>query len=257
MRASRNASFTLSQYLPCGQPPVEILRQYLAFRIAFIAASQQGRLILWLPVFMIAGVLAYFTLRFEPPPWLGSATFVALAAASSRAGFWGRVAILPIAAAALGFASAQLATLRALPVQPLPRGAVVVTAIVRGVDLLPQGRRIILSQVRLDDGPRLPRAIRVRLRNNDPAVIAQGDTIRLRALVETPPPPAYPGAWDLSATPSTRDWAAMASPSAKQRSWPTTLAMVPPPGSSHSVRRSPVASRRRFREHPEPSQQRS
>jgi competence protein ComEC len=173
------------------------LRRYLAFRLTPIAASQQGRLTLWLPVFMIAGVLAYFALRFEPPPWLGTAALVPLAAVSFRTGFWVRVATLPAAAAALGFASAQLATFRALPLEPLPRGAVVITAIVGGVDLLPQGRRITLSHVQLNDDAPLPRALRVRLRNNDPAVITQGDTIRLRALVEAPPPPAYPGAWDL------------------------------------------------------------
>ena len=36
-------------------------------------AAERDRFPVWLPVFMGAGVLAYFSLRTEPPPWLGAA----------------------------------------------------------------------------------------------------------------------------------------------------------------------------------------
>ena len=169
----------------------------LASRLEWIAAGQQGRLALWLPVFLISGVLASFCLRVEPPFWLGFAVFAPLAAGACLAGYWGRIGLLPLAAVALGLASAQLATWRAPALVSLPRTAVVITAVVRGVDLLPEGRRVTLDAVRLDDRPIGHRSLRVRLRNNDPADIAEGDTIRLRALVQTPSPPAYPGGWDL------------------------------------------------------------
>src|ERR1017187_7603588 len=33
-------------------------------------AAERGRAVLWLPVLMGAGVLTYFALRHEPPPWV-------------------------------------------------------------------------------------------------------------------------------------------------------------------------------------------
>ena len=39
--------------------------------------------------------------------------------------------------------------------------------------------------------------LRVRLKKGDTQEVATGDTVRLRALVRPPMPPAYPGAWDL------------------------------------------------------------
>jgi competence protein ComEC len=152
-------------------------------------------------VFLAAGVLAYYDLRFEPPVWLG----VAIAAPAVMAAFWRRrvawqfgVAAV-LAAAAIGFAAAQLATARAPPPETaLPTHATQVAGVLRAVEMLPEGRRITLEAVRLDasDTP-LRRFLRVRLRRDDPIAVATGDTIRVRALVRAPGPPAYPGGWDL------------------------------------------------------------
>jgi hypothetical protein len=49
--------------------------------------TERERLALWLPVFMGAGVLAYYTLRFEPAPWVGAA--VALPAIGLASAFPG------------------------------------------------------------------------------------------------------------------------------------------------------------------------
>lgn len=162
-----------------------------------LVAGQANRLALWLPVFMGAGVLLYFNLKSEPPTWLGPALSLPLLAASLKAPFWPRLILLPSAAAVIGFASAQLVTQRTPLIEPLPREAMFLTAIVRGVDLLPEGRRVILSQVRFGDADPIHRRLRVRLRDGDPAAIAEGDRIRVRALVQPPSPPAYPGGWDL------------------------------------------------------------
>ena len=107
------------------------------------------------------------------------------------------MALLPVAAAALGFTAAQLATLRALPPEGLPRRAVVITGTAAALDILPVGRRVTLTAPSLDGAPPLRRTLRVRLRNNDPTEVQEGDTVRIRALVQSPSPPAYPGAWDL------------------------------------------------------------
>jgi competence protein ComEC len=55
----------------------------------------------------------------------------------------------------------------------------------------------MISHASLDNAPVIGRDLRIRLRNNDPVEIGTGDTIRMRALLQRPSPPAYPGAWDL------------------------------------------------------------
>ena len=164
----------------------------------------RDRLVLWLPVAMGAGVLVYFALRFEPPGWLGGSVAAAALpglALLRRQEAWpavvARVVLILLAAGAVGFAAAQLATVRAPPPEALPRRAVVLTGTVRLVELLPQGRRVTLAQVQLGNAPPLRRLVRVRLRDTDPAIIAEGDRISVRALVRAPSPPFYPGGWDL------------------------------------------------------------
>jgi competence protein ComEC len=104
---------------------------------------------------------------------------------------------MALAAAGIGFAAAQLATARAPPAELLPTHATVLTGIVRSVEALPEGRRITLDSARLGDVPPVTRWLRVRLRRGDQQEIATGDTVRVRALLRPPAPPAYPGAWDL------------------------------------------------------------
>ena len=157
--------------------------------------TEAERLVLWLPVFMGTGVLLYYTLRFEPPLWVGPTAILAAAAGAMR--FRGTFA--PILACALGFASCQFATARAPPPEVgLPTHAVVATGIVRAVEALPQGRRVTLESVRIDGGTEtIRRNVRIRLRKTDSGAVATGDTVQLRAIIRTPAPPSYPGGWDL------------------------------------------------------------
>lgn len=162
--------------------------------------AERGRFVPWLSVCMGAGVVAYFDLQAEPNAWAGAAA--ALSACLALVIGWrapaGRAVALAGLFAALGFLSGQLATLRALPIEPLPTRAVVLTGTVRGVDLLPDGRRVTLSDVRLEpDAPPLARLVRVRLHRLDMAAMGAGDRVRVRALVRPPSSPAFPGAWDL------------------------------------------------------------
>src|SRR3954452_8783494 len=53
--------------------------------LADLAEAERGRLVLWLPVFMGAGILTYFSLRVEPSVWAG--------AAFAAAGFGGAIAL--------------------------------------------------------------------------------------------------------------------------------------------------------------------
>jgi len=132
-------------------------------------AAEQGCFALWLPVFMGSGVLCYFALRSEPPAWLGIA--VAVPAVS---GAWlfsqrpsCRVPLMALAAAAIGFAAAQFATLNAPPQPGLPTHATILTGTVRAVEMFPDGRRIALESASVDGAAPMARWLRVRLRKND------------------------------------------------------------------------------------------
>jgi competence protein ComEC len=163
--------------------------------------AEREHLALWLPVFMGAGVLSYYSLRFEPPMWVGAAlTLIALPlAVRCRHVAWLRGATAALAAFAIGVTACQFATACAPPLATgLPTHATVLIGVVRAIDPLPEGRRITIENVHLDRAQTpLRRTLRVRLRRNDAADIATGDLVRVRALVRAPEPPAYPGGWDL------------------------------------------------------------
>ena len=155
---------------------------------------------LWLPVFMAAGVLAYYALRFEPPLWLGPVAAVATVAAAIglRRRAWGFAIAVVLSTVAIGFAATQFATARAPPIETaLPTHAVQVTGNVSAVETLPQGRRITLAAARINDGAPLSRTLRIRLHRGDLVELGTGDSVRLRVLIRPPEPPAYPGGWDL------------------------------------------------------------
>ncbi|TCH97277.1 ComEC family competence protein [Roseococcus sp. SYP-B2431] len=169
-------------------------------RIAAILAAEQGRLALWLPVAVAAGILLYFLPRFEPPDWWGYA-----ALAPAPLALWLRPRF-PLAAwtmallgaAGLGFALTSWHAAQAPPPLDLPRTPVVLGGTVAETDLLPGGVRITLSGARWEpDMPPARRLVRVRLRADDRARPGPGDRVAIRALVRLPSPPAYPGAWDF------------------------------------------------------------
>ena len=161
--------------------------------------AEHGRFMPWLPVFMAVGVACYFSLDAEPAWW--PAAFV-LACALVGARLSRNGATLPaacrlLAAAALGFGAAQFHAATAADLLDVPTRATVVTGTVRAVEALPLGRRITLEAVTFDAGPTLPRAVRLRLRAPDTQPIEAGDRLRVRALLQRPAAPAYPGGWDL------------------------------------------------------------
>jgi competence protein ComEC len=177
--------------------PRRWLRPFESLLAAWMAA-ERGRFALWLPVAMAVGVIAFFALLDDPAWWwplagLGAALpFAPLHRwAIPRALFW------LLLAASAGFGSAQLATARAPPVVDLPHRGATFTGVVRAVEMLPEGLRVVLEAPSVDGEPPLPRRVRVRLRANDDIAVSTGDTLRVKALVRTPAPPAYPGAWDL------------------------------------------------------------
>ncbi len=163
-------------------------------------AAEQGRFVLWLPVFIGIGVLCYFALQTEPPAWLGAAIALPAAAATRLARPWWvpRAASAALAATAIGFAAGQFATAISPPLEALPTHATMVLGTVHGVEAVQRGRRITLDDVRLEGTTEpLQRKVRVRLKTNDASPVISGDRISVRALIRPAAPPAYPGAWDL------------------------------------------------------------
>jgi competence protein ComEC len=163
--------------------------------------GERGRFALWLPVLLAAGVLTYFSLRVEPPPWLGAAGAAPAFALAwiCRRWVWPWLSITPVACFALGFAVAQLATWRAPSVETtlLPTTATWLSGRVVSVEILPDGRRITLDRAHLDKTDQgLERTVRVRLRPHDPVALATGDTVRVRAMIRAIGPPTHPGGWD-------------------------------------------------------------
>jgi len=160
--------------------------------------AEHGRFALWLPVWLGAGVLLYFAQVTEPARWLAPAA-AAAALALTTLGWRSavpRAAGLALLMLALGVAAGQGAARRALPLAAIPTRAGLVEGTVRGLEILPDGRRITLDAARFGADPPLARTIRLRLRANDPATPRAGDTVRVRALVRAPAPPSFPGARD-------------------------------------------------------------
>ena len=170
-------------------------------RLRNLVDAERAQASLWLPVFMGSGVLLYYDLRVEPPGWAGVAVALpaVILAMRLRHTEWLHAVAAALAAAAIGFAAAQFSTARVPPLETgLPTHATQVAGTVRAVEMLPNGRRVTLEDVRLDNSEEpLARFLRIRLRRGDDVTLNTGDVVRMRALVRAPGPPAYPGGWDL------------------------------------------------------------
>lgn len=163
--------------------------------------AERERWPLWLPVFLGAGIAAYFALAAEPPLWLGPAGL-----GLSLAGAWlGRrhaavtAALIALSVVALGFSAAQWRTARvAAPVLERPSGKVVVSGVVTEVEPMADGgQRLVLEQVQAVLVGPVPDKVRLRLRKHA-APVPVGARIRLQALLMPPPQPLAPGAFDFA-----------------------------------------------------------
>ncbi|WP_159997014.1 ComEC/Rec2 family competence protein [Roseomonas sp. 18066] len=168
---------------------------------AALLAEEWSRLPLWWPVALGAGFLTYFAQGEEPGTgalWLGLALVgVALLLAWRGWGLsgWG---VSLAACACLGFGWCAVQAQRMPAPLSLPRTALEVTGRVAAVEQLPSALRVTLEAARWsEEMPPAARPIRLRLRDQDPLRPAPGEVLRVRALLRTPAPPAYPGAWDF------------------------------------------------------------
>jgi competence protein ComEC len=167
-------------------------------------AAQAERWSLWAPVAMGLGAAGYFALSFEPSLPLSLMACLALVVAAVAVGLKGRSLPLTIAAAlvafaGLGFAASAVRTAAvAAPVVPAGLGAVTVEGFVLDVVSASAERPRMLIAPTWIQGltpAATPARIRVTVREG---LVGPGQAIRVRALLNPPPPPSAPGAYDFA-----------------------------------------------------------
>lgn len=163
--------------------------------------AERDRWGLWLPIAGGTGVALYFGLPVEPAPWLAAAAPVAALGLAVGLRRW-PVAVLfgaLLAAAAIGFAAAQLRTaLVAAPVLERELAPVELSGRAIEIQALPGGRRLLLDRLQIEDlSPEAtPARLRIRVASGDEE-IRPGDRVTLLAGVAPPSPPFAPGAFDF------------------------------------------------------------
>ncbi|WP_439477684.1 ComEC/Rec2 family competence protein [Brevundimonas sp.] len=166
-------------------------------------ADQTLRWRLWAPVAFGGGCAVYFALKSEPPAWL------LLVSAAMAAGLWFGARPLALARAwtlglmllacfALGIAVAKLRTdAVAAPIAPAMDRPTVVEGWVIDVDSPGSvGPRVVIAPVRIQGltPEETPTRLRATVRGAAPE---PGQAVRLFALINPPPAPASPGAYDF------------------------------------------------------------
>jgi competence protein ComEC len=167
--------------------------------------AQADRAMLWTPVAFGLGAAAYLGLKTEPPLWplaTAAAVLTVLAVAtrqfSPRKGL--RIVTALAAVAALGLLAGKLRTEAvAAPIVPPGLGVVAVEGFV--VDVAhpsDHGERLLIAPVDIEhvDPDRLPHRVRLVVPEGD--VLGPGSAVRVIALVDPPPGPATPGAFDFA-----------------------------------------------------------
>jgi competence protein ComEC len=166
-------------------------------------AGQGLRWRLWAPVAFGGGCAVYFGLKVEPPLWplLVGAVMAAAVWWAARARGWPRAATLPLmllTCLAFGLAAAKVRTERvAGPIAPALSEPTTIEGWVLDVDSPGQnGPRVVIAPVRIRGLE--PGATPIRLRatvKGDPP--PPGTPVRLFAILNPPPAPASPGAYDF------------------------------------------------------------
>ncbi|WP_332818318.1 ComEC/Rec2 family competence protein [Sphingopyxis sp.] len=176
------------------------VRRGLADAIEARLEAERERIGLWLPVALGAGIAAWFALPAEIH-WIGLLLLLAGGLLAGMLIGWqsrlGRVIVIGCGTMAVGV---MLIWARALWVAAPVLAAPVTTgfsAIVERVEPLPakgQVRIIALPQRRSD----LPPRIRLTLRSEQAAELADGETIGVRARLMPPPTASLPGGYDFA-----------------------------------------------------------
>jgi competence protein ComEC len=181
------------------------LRTRVAVFLRDQAEAQALRWGLWAPVAFGGGCATYFMLKVEPPAW------PLVLAAVVATGLWlavrrravGRAVTWPLmllAFFALGIANAKFRSDRvAAPIAPATGEPVRMTGWVTDVDSPggSGGARVMVAPVRIEGLVPEATPLRVRATLRSAAPIAPGTPVTLFGLLNPPPAPASPGAYDF------------------------------------------------------------
>lgn len=170
-------------------------------------AAQSLRWRLWTPVAFGGGCATYFAFRTEPPGW----PLLAFAVLASGGWLVGRrlhlarawsLILLMLACFALGLAAAKLRTdAMTAPIAPALERPTVIEGWVVDVDSPGSaGPRVIIAPVRIRGLAPEQTPVRIRATVRDAAPPEPGQAIRLFAILNPPPAPASPGAYDFGRT---------------------------------------------------------
>jgi competence protein ComEC len=182
-----------------GRGAVARARAWLAAQLS----AERERWVLWLPVAFGVGTAVYFRLPREPDAVLGPLGVVAALAAgyALRRRAWAQIAAVALGAAALGFALAQWHGARAeAPVLDQRLGPVSVIGTVQDRSVPGDRERLILHRLEISRlAPEAtPARVRLLVAGGIPDRVKAGDRVRLRAVLQPPPSPAAPGAFDFA-----------------------------------------------------------
>ncbi len=167
--------------------------------------AQADRWTLWTPVAFGCGCALYFGLPREPQAWVAWSLLpiVALLLVATRWSIWRwTTLVLILGACALGgFAVAKLRTeaVKAPVAQARSRPQVVEAWVVDIAQPGEGGQRLLLAPVRIGDWSAHDTPIRARVTLRPGMALPKpGEAVRLLAILNPPPPPASPGAYDFA-----------------------------------------------------------
>ena len=170
--------------------------------------SQADRCPLWTPVCFGSGCALYFGLKEEPSLVLLAAMAAVVAAVVAAAAMglrrWARAPVLSGVVLLLAFATAGLLSGKlqtgamAGPVSPPLAGVAVEGWVVDLASRGTSGPRLLVAPTYVQGlaTDQLPKRVRITVKEGD--VIGPGAAVRFIALLNPPPPPAAPGAFDFA-----------------------------------------------------------
>jgi competence protein ComEC len=169
------------------------------------ADAQADRWTLWTPVALGCGCAAYFGLMREPQAWVAwvllPVVLGLLVATRWSAGRVMTIALVLIACAVGGFAVAKLRAeaVKAPIAQAGARPQQVEAWVVDIAQPGEGGQRLLLAPVRVGDWDARATPIRMRVTLRPGTALPRpGQTVRVLAIVNPPPPPASPGSYDFA-----------------------------------------------------------
>ncbi len=167
---------------------------------------QPERWSLWRPVLFGCGAAVYFCLPKEPLPLVGMVALIGGLGLLGARSIWGRrqevsICLMLLACLIFGFSAAKLRTesVRA-PLIHAGTGVWDIEALVVDIASPGQGgQRLLLAPIEVRGLGASETPLRLRLTLRDTKVLpAPGSVIRVKALLNPPPAPASPGAYDFA-----------------------------------------------------------